>query len=121
MKNTFIISIIAFVALSTSCSEYNKVVKSEDYERKLSFANEYYQRGSSPKIKHEGKKNQKEVINSNVLLRSVTYMNKFTNACQKLVKVSCLILGSERPIIFRMITTWLDTILECLGSAFLTV
>jgi outer membrane protein assembly factor BamD len=72
MKNTFIISIIAFVALSTSCSEYNKVVKSEEYERKLLFANEYYQRGSSPKIKHEGKKNQKEVINSNVLLRSVT-------------------------------------------------
>lgn len=36
---------IAFLLLVTSCSQYSKVLKSDDYEKKIAMADEKYQRG----------------------------------------------------------------------------
>jgi outer membrane protein assembly factor BamD len=60
-----------FVSLSialSSCSDYNEVVKSDDYKRKLQVANEYYDSGITPIIK----KNGKQKVKKNTILRSVT-------------------------------------------------
>lgn len=36
----------------TSCSGYNEILKSDDYERKVQAANDYYQEGVTPKVKY---------------------------------------------------------------------
>lgn len=51
-----------------SCSDYNQVVKSDDYNRKFELANELYDKGAVVKVK----KNGKQVSKSNVMLRSLT-------------------------------------------------
>lgn len=51
-----------------SCSDYNQVVKSDDYNRKFELANELYDKGSAVKVK----KNGKQLSNTNVMLRSLT-------------------------------------------------
>ena len=62
---------LAFALLSTvivSCSDYNEVVKSDDYGRKLEVANQYFDDGVSPKVKKNGKRK----VKSNTILRSIT-------------------------------------------------
>lgn len=61
--------IFALIILNLlSCSDYNEVVKSDDYARKMEVANSYYDKGITPKVKKSGKNK----IKKNVLLRSVT-------------------------------------------------
>ena len=72
MKKTILIALGLATVVLSSCSDYNEVVKSEDYEKKLAVANSNFERGSIPKIKREGKKSEKTVMKSNILLRSVT-------------------------------------------------
>ncbi len=74
MKNlTFIL--LTVLGLS-SCSEYNSVVKSDDYGRKFDLANEIYDKGSRPKFdKHGNPKVNGDgdvIVKSNTLLRSIT-------------------------------------------------
>ncbi|NRA12522.1 MAG: outer membrane protein assembly factor BamD [Crocinitomicaceae bacterium] len=71
MKNTILIALGSLVLAVTSCSDYNEVVKSDDYDKKIVTANDYFQRGSKPTIKHPGTKREKEKINSSVILRSI--------------------------------------------------
>ena len=52
----------------TACSDYNEVVKSDDYGKKLEVANTNFENGITPKVKKNG--NQK--VRKNVILRSVT-------------------------------------------------
>ena len=51
----------------SSCSDYNAVVKSDDYARKIETANSLYDAGIKPKVKKG-----KSKINKSTLLRSVT-------------------------------------------------
>jgi outer membrane protein assembly factor BamD len=71
MKYTLPIAILSLIVLS-SCSDYNEVLKSDDYSRKLEVANDMFERGSTPKIKHAGKKNEKRNVKKSVILRSVS-------------------------------------------------
>lgn len=68
MKSTFFYVTIVIAGLLTSCSDYNQVVKSDDYGRKMELANESYESGLTPKIKKNGKRK----IKKNVVLRSIT-------------------------------------------------
>lgn len=62
-------SLIVLVTVGlTSCSDYNEVVKSDDYARKISMANELYDAGSKPKVNKRGKSK----VNKSTILRSVT-------------------------------------------------
>lgn len=59
------------VMISTlwSCSDYNQVVKNDDYDRKLELANEFYDKGQvTGKIKKDGTLKMKP----NTIMRSVT-------------------------------------------------
>lgn len=73
----FLICSIASTLIFTACSDYNKVVKSDDYARKLEMANEYFDKGMQPKLKRKDgtpklKKNGEPKINDNYLLHSIT-------------------------------------------------
>jgi len=60
MKLLLQISLISLTVLTVaSCSGYNEILKSDDYERKLQVADEMYQRGVTPKIKY--RKNPKAI------------------------------------------------------------
>lgn len=59
---------LLLVAALTACSDYNEVVKSDDYGRKLEMANSTFDRGITPKVK----KNGKQKVKKSVILRSVT-------------------------------------------------
>lgn len=59
-----------------ACSEYNQVVKSDDYPAKLKMANDYFEKGITPKTKSDGaikyKRNGEPKMNTNYLLHSIT-------------------------------------------------
>lgn len=68
---------IGFVALTmVSCSDYNEVVKSDNYQLKLERANQLYAEGTKPKLDRKGNvkkySNGDPKIQANTLLRSVT-------------------------------------------------
>lgn len=71
----FAFILLALLGLS-SCSEYNSVVKSDDYGRKFDLANEIYEKGSRPNFDKNGNPKVNGdgdiVVKSNTLLRSVT-------------------------------------------------
>jgi outer membrane protein assembly factor BamD len=53
MKRLLQLFSLTFVALAiVSCSDYNEILKSDDYARKLEAADAYYQRGITPKVKY---------------------------------------------------------------------
>lgn len=64
----FKISLLLAVVGMTSCSDYNEVVKSDDYARKIETANHYFDTGQTPIVK----KNGKLKVKKNTILRSVT-------------------------------------------------
>jgi outer membrane protein assembly factor BamD len=70
----FLCLLISLFALG--CSDYNKVVKSDDYTQKLEMANTYFDKGLTPRIKKNGnpkKTSSGEIkINQNTLIQSVT-------------------------------------------------
>ena len=73
----FFIALIAASMVLLSCSEFNQVVKSDDYAKKLEVANEYYEKGMKPKMKKfrnepKLKSNGEFRLNTNYLLHSVT-------------------------------------------------
>lgn len=60
MKLLLHIFLITFLALGvTSCTGYNEILKSDNYELKLQKADEFYQRGVTPKVKY--RKNAKAI------------------------------------------------------------
>ncbi len=69
-------SFLLVFPLVVSCSDYNKVVKSDDYTKKMEMANTYFEKGLSPRLKSNGtpkKTGRGEVkIHQNTLLQSVT-------------------------------------------------
>ena len=76
-KILFILTIGSAVLSLMSCSDFNKVVKSDDYAKKLEVANEYYEKGMKPKMKKfknepKLKSNGDFKLNTNYLLHSVT-------------------------------------------------
>ena len=75
MRVSFGLVLLSLVFL-TSCSDYGKVVKSDDYTRKQELANSLYERGTRPKLKKNGaiklNKDGNPQVKSNTLLRSVT-------------------------------------------------
>lgn len=75
MKNlitVFFTSVL--ILIITSCSDYNEVVKGDDYTRKFDMANEYFEKGSTPKSKKRRNPNKEKApeMSKNDLLRSVT-------------------------------------------------
>lgn len=72
----FSLIVLISILIFGSCSEYNKVVKSDDYPEKLKMANEYFEKGITPKTKSDGaikyKRNGDPKMNSNYLLHSIT-------------------------------------------------
>lgn len=74
-KIAFFAFALTLVAL-TACSDYNKVLKGDDYDAKWKMANDLYEKGLTPKIDKEGipvkKRNGEIKSNSNLLLRSVS-------------------------------------------------
>ncbi|MEY3746413.1 MAG: hypothetical protein RIQ76_954 [Pseudomonadota bacterium] len=75
MKNLISVFFTAvLILLVASCSDYNEVVKGDDYTRKFEMANAYFEKGSTPKSK--ARKNPEKVkapeMSKNDLLRSVT-------------------------------------------------
>lgn len=52
----------------TSCSDYNEVLKSDDYQRKIEAANNYYQKGVTPKVKY--RKNPKAIAKKGAVRKS---------------------------------------------------
>ena len=71
MKNTFLLALGFIVLTATSCSDYNEIVKSDDYDKKIAAANDYFERGSVLKVKNPGTKKEKQKINSSIILRSI--------------------------------------------------
>jgi outer membrane protein assembly factor BamD len=67
MKLINVFVLVCLIGITFSCSDYNKVIKSDDYGRKMEVANSYYENGQVLKEKRKGKTK----IKSNVLLRSV--------------------------------------------------
>jgi outer membrane protein assembly factor BamD len=79
MRSSLILfSFSLFVLLFSACSDYNKVVKSDNYDEKLKVANEYFDKGSEPQIGKFSKKPKTNratgayKLNDNYLLHSVT-------------------------------------------------
>ena len=76
MNKIFFSLILLSSLLLGACSEYNEVVKSDDYPAKLKMANEYFEKGITPKIKSDGaikyKRNGEPKMNTNYLLHSIT-------------------------------------------------
>ena len=68
MRN-FVPVIIAFVLLLSSCSDYNKIVKSTDYEFKYKKALEYYENG--------------EYVRSSTLLKELINIVRGTSRADK--------------------------------------
>ena len=66
MKTLKYISVLLFAISIASCSDYNKIVKSDDYALKLATANDYYERGAV--VGSDGKVK----VNDNTVLRSIT-------------------------------------------------
>ncbi len=60
--------VVGSLILLSSCSDFNAVIKSDDYALKLERANEYYEEGIVPKIKKSGKKKYKD----GALMRAVS-------------------------------------------------
>ena len=60
MRNTIFIALGFIVLATTSCSDYNEIVKSDDYDKKITAANDYFERGSLPKVKNPGTKKEKD-------------------------------------------------------------
>jgi outer membrane protein assembly factor BamD len=62
--------------LVVGCSDFNKVVKSDDYTKKMEMANAYFDKGLTPRTKRNGKPKQTRAgelkLNENTLLQSVT-------------------------------------------------
>ncbi len=71
-----IILIISLGAALISCSDYNEVVKGDDYTRKLEVANDYFEKGLQPQTKRNGKFKMSSdgtpKIKDNLLLQSIT-------------------------------------------------
>lgn len=67
MKKTILIALVFISILGSSCSNYSKVVKSDDYEKKMALANAYFEGGSLGKVMSNGKKKLK----SSMILRSI--------------------------------------------------
>ena len=67
MKKTILIALGFLAIVSTSCSDYNEVIKGDDYEKKMSMANAYFLKGSSVKES----KNGKMKTNGSQILRSI--------------------------------------------------
>lgn len=65
-KRAFFSALMALLLLS-SCSQYNKVLKSDDYGQKFDMANRLYDEGILPKKK----KNGKQKVRKNLLERSI--------------------------------------------------
>ena len=72
-------SIILIISLGTafvSCSDYNEVVKSDDYTKKLEVANDYFEKGLQPQTKRNGTVKMSSdgtpKIKDNLLLQSIT-------------------------------------------------
>lgn len=65
IKKVFFVLLLSGLA---SCSDYNEVVKSDDYGKKMEVANSNFDRGIKPKIK----KNGTQKVKKSVILRSVT-------------------------------------------------
>lgn len=67
---------ITLGVLITSCSEYNAVVKGDDYSKKLEMANEMFEKGTQPKTKSNGQvvtnSDGSPKIKDNLLLQSIT-------------------------------------------------
>jgi len=85
MKNIILIA-LGFVVLATSsCSDYNEVLKGDDYDRKMAMANDFFEKGSQPKIKREGKKNEKVVVKNATILRSI---NLYEQVYQRMPKTT---------------------------------
>lgn len=51
MKFRTVFSLLILLFVFVSCSDYNKVVKGDDYVRKFEMANEYFDKGMVPKYK----------------------------------------------------------------------
>ena len=75
----FLVKYIPFLLISLftlGCSDYNKVVKSDDYTKKMEMANAYFDKGLTPRIKKNGKPKKTSSgeikINQNTLIQSVT-------------------------------------------------
>lgn len=71
-----IILIISLGAALISCSDYNEVVKGDDYTRKLEVANDYFEKGLQTQTKRNGKVKMSSdgtpKIKDNLLLQSIT-------------------------------------------------
>ena len=66
MKALKYISFLLITVVIASCSDYNEIVKSDDYGLKLATANDYYKRGAV--IDSDGELK----VNDNTVLRSIT-------------------------------------------------
>jgi outer membrane protein assembly factor BamD len=75
MKKVFIIGFVLALGLQ-SCSDFNEVVKSDDYARKFEVANQLFEEGSKPMLKRNGqpklRSNGEYKLKTNTLLHSVT-------------------------------------------------
>lgn len=74
MHRLFIITIT--ILFLSACSDFNEVVKGDDYTRKFELANKLYEQGTNPKLKSDGTPKRKSdgdlKLNNNLLLRSIT-------------------------------------------------
>ncbi|MCR9173345.1 MAG: outer membrane protein assembly factor BamD [bacterium] len=61
---------VCIAVVFASCSEYNEVLKGDDYERKIQKADEYYQAGVTPKIKY---RKSEKAIQKKGLIRKEKY------------------------------------------------
>lgn len=70
------IFLLALIPMVIACSDYNKVVKGDDYAKKLEMANQYFDKGLTPQKKRNGKMKRYSdgeiKIHQNTLLQSVT-------------------------------------------------
>lgn len=79
MRMKLSIRIVAFGALVLtlgSCNDYNEIVKSDNYQRKIEKADALYAEGITPKKNRKGEikaySNGEPKIHSNILLKSIT-------------------------------------------------
>jgi outer membrane protein assembly factor BamD len=71
-----LIALLILVLSLSACSDYNEVVKSDDYTRKYELANTLFEDGSKPKLDRKGNikfdSSGDPKVEANTLLRSVT-------------------------------------------------
>jgi len=68
------LSLLIFVLVFTSCSDYNKVLKGDDYGRKFEMANDFYEKGLVPKFRNRlfnRKKIKPPKLKDNYLFKSI--------------------------------------------------